>query len=221
MKHMILGAATSAAVMLAATQGFAATVIFDDFNDPQFTTDGPYAGVSNTDTIAFGAGTRTLTSENFTNNGNETAATTLEVVGGSISFSNQDQATGRGTVTYTNVGDLATVANPFFLFDVGAFDGVAMFRSEVADTLGGFSFYQELLTPVFDPKLFFSQFTGSADFNSVDTLVFSISTQGGVDSVDGSLNAIAVSAIPLPASAFLLIGGIGALGALRRRRKAA
>lgn len=44
--------------------------------------------------------------------------------------------------------------------------------------------------------------------------------KGRNDSYGGLLDTIEVSAVPLPASAFLLLAGVGALGAMKRRKKA-
>ncbi|MDB5661565.1 MAG: sorting protein [Cypionkella sp.] len=225
-----LGLAASAALLLTSAQAFAATVVFDDFNDNQLAVDEPYPGSTNTSTIAFGAGTRTLTAENVSNNGNDIGATTLAAVGGSLSFSNDDLSTGTGTVTYTNVGDISSGANPFFFFEVGFFDNVANFIATAVDALGNTSTYQEVLQAGFDPQLFFSEFSGTADFNNLSTLSFMVDTSnvpgfGAVPSVDGSLRSISigddgVSPVPLPAGGLLLLAGLGGLAALRRKARA-
>ena len=228
MRLFALGLATSALTLITSAQAFAATVIFDDFTVDQLAVDQPYPGSANTSTAAFGSGTRTLTAMNAANNGNATSATTLQVVGGSLSFSNNDLATGTGTLTYTNVGDISSGANPFFFFDVGVFDNIANFMASATDTDGNTSTYQEVIAPGFNPTLFFSQFMGSADFNSLDTLSFSIDTTdvpgfGAVPSVDGSLNSISINApvntVPLPAAGLLLLAGVGGLSALRRKKR--
>lgn len=220
LKKMALGVA--AAVMLSAAPSFAALVVLDDFDSaPQQAIDVPYTGVSNTSTVAYKSGDRTLTATNTSNNGFPVAATSLQISNGSLSFSNNDQATGSGMLSYTNVGNLILGPKPFFLFDVGYFDGIARFIASVTDTEGRSSTYSELLQPGFNPKLFFSQFTGTADFSLVDVLSFTIDTTGLLPNVDGSLDRISISAIPLPAGGLLLIFGLGGLAALRRKKAVA
>lgn len=217
LKKMAMGVA--AAVLLSAAPSLAATFVLDDFSTaPHRAVDEPFAGSSNVSSVAFRSGERILTAENTANNGFADAATTLAVAGGRLSFSNDDQATGRGTLTYTNVGDIVLGPKPFFLFDVGFFDGVANFFASVTDTMGRTSTYSELLQPGFNPRLLFSQFTGTADFNIVQELAFAIDTTGGVRGVDGSLERITISAIPLPAGGLLLVFGLGGLAALRRKK---
>ena len=220
MKSSALTLAATAAFFLSAVPSLAATVIFDDFTIEQIAADAPFPGAPTSSSVVFNDGERILTVDNTASVGNPTSATRLEVAEGSLSFSNNDRATGVGTLTYTNVGDISVGANPFFLFDVGFFDGVAQFFATAVDTLGGESTFSEILQAGFDPQLFFAEFTGNADFNSLSTLSFAISTTGGQISVDGSLNSISISAIPLPAGGLLLIAGLGGLAALRRKKRA-
>lgn len=223
MNMKFIGASTVAAMLMTAVPAVAATVIFDDFNTVQLAVDTPYSGSSNSSTIAFRSGTRTLTAENTSNNGNSVSATTLESISGALSFSNADKATGKGTLTYTNVGDISGGSNPFFFFNVGVFDAIADFSVTATDALGNISTYAEQLTPGFNPTLFFSEFTGGADFNNLATLSFMIDSTGTGARVDGSITSISISAVPLPATGLLLFGALGGAAVLRRRkaRKAA
>lgn len=229
MKLRIFGASAIAAMMLTAVPAMAATVVLDDFNDAQSAIDKPYSGSTSSNSIPYMTGTRTLTAEVTTfGSGDPQATTTLESGGGALSFSNKDGATGKGTLTYTNLGNIVLGAVPFFFFDVGVFDNVADFAVSVLDGSGGTSTYQEVLQTGFSPTLYFSQFTGSADFTDVAELSFMIDTTnvpefGAVTSVDGSLDRITISAVPVPASGLLLVTALGGVVALRRRkaRKAA
>ena len=222
MKSSSLTLAATAAFFLSAIPSLAATVMFDDFDtNPQLAVDGAGIGESNVSSVAFGTGQRILTATNSQQSGsNDIGDTQLEIDAGSLSFSNVAGATGSGELQYTNVGDISEGADPFFLFDVGYFDNVAQFTATAIDTDGNESTYTELLQPGFDPQLYFAEFTGSADFNDLATLSFSISTTGGQISVDGTLNSISISAIPLPAGGLLLIAGLGGLAALRRKKRA-
>lgn len=221
MKSSALQLAASAAFFLSAVPSLAATVIFDDFTDIQVAVDGPGGSESTSTSIVFGSGTRTLTATNTQQSGSSsTGDTRIEVDAGSLAFSNAAGARGRGEVQYTNVGDISIGANPFFLFGVGDFDRVAVFFAEAVDIFNNVSTYTELLQPGFDPQLFFSQFSPGADFNNLSTLTFAIDSTTTEDSVDGVLDSISISAVPLPAGGFLLIAGLGGLAALRRRKRA-
>jgi len=226
MNMKFLSAAAFATATMVAAPAMATTVIFDDFTGTQQAVDTPFPGSSNSDTVAFNSGTRTLNVTNIQNNGLDVAATSLQVASGALSFSNADQATGTGELVYTNVGDIQLDDDPsrsFFLFDVGVFDAVAQFSVTATDGNGFVSTFSETLLPGFDPQLFFSEFAGTADFNDIATLSFSIDSEnvpffGPQFALDGSLNSISIGAVPLPASGILLIGALGGVAAMRRRK---
>ncbi|QCO56854.1 VPLPA-CTERM sorting domain-containing protein (plasmid) [Pseudorhodobacter turbinis] len=230
MNVKFLGASVTAAMLMTAVPALAATIMFDDFSGNQTVVSQAYPGATDSSTVAFGAGTRTLTVNNVSNNGNATAATTLEIQSGELSFSNNDRATGTGTLTYTSVGDISNGSNPYMLFRLGTlgFDHAANFTATAIDTLGNVSTYFEVLVSGVDPKLFLSAFAGSADFDNIATLSFEIDSSavdgfGAVERVDGSITSIELSPVPLPASGLLLFGALGGAAAMRRRkaRKAA
>jgi hypothetical protein len=210
--------AATVGLLLSGTSALAVTIPFDDFVIHQLAVDKPYPGVTNTNSVPFNAGQRTLTAKNVFGNGTAIGATTMEVLDGELSFSNNQNATGTGTVSYSSVGDIAIGPNPFFFFDVGFFDGPANFIATAKDTFGNVGSYTEALVAGFDPYLYFSQFSGSVDFDSIDTLTFVIDTGGGTKGVDGSLKSISIGSIPLPAGGLLLLSGIGLLAVARKKR---
>ena len=233
MNMNFLGAAAVATAMLVAAPAVAATVVFDEFNAPdQFVEDLPNPGNSNSDSVAFGAGTRTLQVMATQFNTTPLGDASLEIGGGELAFSTAAGVTAMAKVIYTNVGDISTGANPYFFFDIGDFDNVSLFTVRAVDTNGNASVYSELLAPGFSPFLFFSQFAidmvtvgtgGLADFNTLAKLTFKINTTDLATNVDGTLKGIHLNAVPLPAAGFLLFGALGGMAALRRRksRKAA
>ncbi|EKE43272.1 hypothetical protein OCGS_2609 [Oceaniovalibus guishaninsula JLT2003] len=241
----LFGAAAAAAVMVSGAQAFAATLLIDDFSTVQSVSDVPSAGLTNASQAAgpgILGGFRDLQVSNTANNGNPTNATELEATGTSLAFNNNAQARGTGTVTYDGDDDPTTLnpfglggvnlnigTDPFFAFDVdsAAFDGNALFRLTAYDMLGNQVSYQETLAGGFETTLDFGSLTGDAgfDFGQVGALEFFISTEGTAISIDGVLNSISVQAgdtppvVPLPASALLLLGGIGGLSVMRARRR--
>ena len=242
MMRKILGAAASAAVLCTGAQAFAATLVIDDFSVDQRVQDTP-AFEPNASEVGGGmlGGFRDLSVTNTAADGSNLAATELNVTGGNLKFSNVAGARGEGTLTY-DVGDgdpnnvdtdglggvnLLIGTDPYFIFASPPsvpFDNVALFRATVWDVDGNTATYEELLDADYDPQLSFSEFAG-VDFSRIGALQFFISSTGTNDSVDGAVTQIEVRAgdiapIPLPASGLLLLGGMGGLSFLRRRKKA-
>lgn len=221
---------TAAAALLLTAPAFAATYTFDDFSTNQVAAD---TGPTPTSTVAGGPGTGFVSSDRvFTVSntqgsvGGSDEATKLEATGGFLQFSNDVGARGTGTVTYNGVGDMKADKNTgSFIFNITNFDNLADFTLAGLDASGNTLSYNEAITPLVSPVLKFSDITGSGvfDFSNVTSLSFTISSAMSADSVDGALNGIEVSVIPIPASGLLLFGALGGAAALRRRkaRKAA
>ncbi len=242
----LLGAAASVGILVSGTQAFAAVLTIDQFSNEQWVQDAPFGGNPNASQEASPTaigGFRDLAVENTKANGSNVATTELHVTGGNLKFSNVAGARGEGTVTYDGNDDPTSVnttglggqnlligSNPYFYFaepDDVKFDNFAFFRVNVWDMNGNTASYEENLTPAFDPRLFFSAFDTDAgfDFGNVGALQFFISSTNTADSVDGAITAIEVRAgdvneVPLPATGLLLIGAVGGLGLLRRRKNA-
>lgn len=223
MRSTTLAIATVAALGFTTVQAAAATLLLDTFDILQSVGDTPSSTIPSSSTIAFGSGTRTLEAVNFQNNGVSETATKFASSGGSLNFSNDNGSTGAGTLTYTNLGNIVLGSGTFFMFEVGEFDHIANFTVTVTDVLSNVSTYTEVLAPGFTDKLLFSEFTGTADFTNVASLSFMIDSQtvpgfGPQTKADGELLSVSISNVPLPASSLLLLGGLGGLMAMRRRK---
>lgn len=243
MNMKYLGAATAAALLLSGAQAFAATIVIDNFDDavPQSVSDEPSLGLMSmssrpADVIG---GVRTLTVENTDDglpDGDVDNATSLEVAGGLLSFSNKAGATGRGSLLFDAGGaglNLSASSGATFNFDVERFDNDANVEFSVTamDSAGTSIFFMENLMRGFSPILSFEEFRRFSDdfdsfnFGNISSLMFTVDTTGLTRSIDGQLDGITLNTedlapIPLPAAGFLLLGGLGGLAALRRRRKA-
>jgi hypothetical protein len=117
-----------------------------------------------------------------------------------------------------------------FLFEVVAVDLPGWYIEIRAwDTTGGFAEYTESLPAGGgNPFVPYAAFTGSIDWSQIGALQFFAQTGEGNDvpALDGAIGRISVegpdvSVVPLPATALLLLGGIGGLGAMRLRKRKA
>ena len=235
----VCGAALTAAALVGPSQGLAATVttVIDQFDSEQYVSDIPSAGLEQGSEVAAPTaigGYRDLYVNTFSSDLNATSA---RVDNGVLSFSNDALARGEGYVTWDGLdGDPLNVdedglgginliggMDPFFAFDVLAADHTLEFTFNVWDINGGFSSYFEQLPPIeqLETNLYFSQFTGDADFSQVGAL--QIFVNAPTTALDAAISSVTVQAtpgvIPLPASAFLLLGGLGGLATLRARRR--
>lgn len=239
-----LGTVASVALLVTGAPAFAATfLVIDSFADQQRVQDTPTNNPNNSQISAdVLGGYRDLAVRNTSANGSAEGATELHVTGGNLKFSNVAGARGEGFLTYDGNDDATSVdttglggvnflvgTNPYLFFsepeDV-KFDNTAFFRVTAWDMFGGEAVYEETLTAGYDPRLFLSQFTTTEGFNfgSIGALQFFVSSTNLADSVDGAiaqieLRADDVAPIPLPASGLLLLGGMGGLTFLRRRKK--
>jgi hypothetical protein len=151
---------------------------------------------------------------------------------GILSFSNDSLTRGFGCVTWdgseasadcndVDVDGLGGIdllsMGPGFDFEVIQVDHLLEFTMKVWDTAGVLSTYFEVIPPIEELETFlaFSQFDGSANFSSVGAI--QIFVNAPVDDLDGSIGEVSV--VPLPASALLLLGGLGGLSAFRARRR--
>ena len=108
----------------------------------------------------------------------------------------------------------------FFEFPGGILSGDVIGTSFTTEVVSGGTSgsYTEFLSPLTSPFTSFNRAEFSlVDFTNVTSLMF---TFDSVPSFDGTLNSISV--VPLPASALLLLGGLGgfaAFGSSKRRRR--
>ncbi len=228
MRSTIMALTAVAALGFSVSQVSAATLIVDSFDTNQSV--GDPNGVS-TSSVVGGmiGGTRTLDVVNTA--GSADNATTLDVAASQLFFSNKAGAEGIGTLFYNGggfgLGSLLagsnTVSKSFINFAVAFFDNdsnVDITVNGIDGNGGTISYFENVKGTGFSPNLRFKDFAGfmNFDFTDVASLEFIVSTDGLGPNIDGAINAISISAVPLPASSLLLLGGLGGLMAMRRRK---
>jgi hypothetical protein len=240
MKIGLLAATASVALLVGGTPLLAATLLIDNFDDEQRVEDAP--GIANQagPSANIMGGYRDLLAES---DALQAGATELGALNGFLEFNNDTQVTGRGWVTYDGANfvgndplnvdtaglggiDFFDGAGAGFLFDIVAVDLPGIFIEIRAwDIFNNMVTYAESLPDgggnPFVPLAAFSG--GPIDWNQIGALQFFAQTGEGSDvpALDGAIDSISVETgvVPLPASALFLLGGFGALGALRSRRR--
>ena len=240
MKNGLLAATASVALLVGGTPLLAATLLIDNFDDEQRVEDAPGVGNQVGPTANIIGGYRDLLAES---DAPQAGATELGALNGVLEFNNDAQVTGRGWVTYDGANfvgndplsvdtaglgglDFFDGAGAGFLFDIVAVDLAGIFIEIRAwDIFNNMVTYAESLPAgggnPFVPLAAFSG--GPIDWNQIGALQFFAQTgeNNGVPALDGAIGSISVETgvVPLPASALFLLGGFGALGALRSRRR--
>jgi hypothetical protein len=243
MNFRVLTAAVSAAVIGTTAPALAASILIDDFGTNQRVEDEPLS-TGNASQVSGGdiiGGYRDLLVQ--TDQGLE-AGSVLVARQGQLEFNNDVSVTGRGWVTYDgsnevggSAGNVATsglggidfLIGPEsltgFLFEIVDVDLPGFYiEIQAWDTFGGSSTFAETLPAGGgNPFVAFTQFVGNVNWSSIGALQFFAQTgpNSDVPALDGAIGRISVEVIPLPASALLLLGGMGGLGALRLRKKRA
>lgn len=236
----IMATAASAALLMGAGQAAAAVITIDTFDTPQAVADEPIVAPPQPQGSEVAAaeaigGWRDLYVE--TDDTGNTAATTLEAGGGVISFTNETFTTGRGSLTYDgNDGDPAAVdidglggldfftgplGTPGFFFEVITLDLPFVVEITAWDLSGAVTDFGGPVSASGTPFAPLTAFSNAAfDWNNVGALQISADSSG-TQKVDAAIGSITVDTgvIPLPASALLLLGGLGGLSAFGRRRK--
>ncbi|MFC3059620.1 VPLPA-CTERM sorting domain-containing protein [Paenirhodobacter populi] len=234
MKLRFAASVAGFALLASSLTASAASIILGDFNVEQYVEANPRQGqVSSSEVYSPSAvkvgGYRSLS---VTNANGRTGGTSLESADGYLDFSNSARTSGTGTVLWDGIGstglggvDLTDggTNNALFL-DVIFADANLTLSFSVTDTAGFTSTIsktvaESLLEPT-SLSFLFSDFSGSANFSSLNSisLILTGTTQGLDASIDTVYAASTLPAVPLPAAGWLMVGGLAALGVMKRRK---
>ena len=190
----------------------AATVSIDSFGTnqivqaPGLTNTNPNSNTTS-DTGAIG-GERTIYVERESGPLNITGA----VFGGSATVSTDSLTQGFAIFSWMpTAADLLDTSNDRVRIGVSSYDVDTVYDLAVNGTS-----VQRNVTSVGNLDFMFSEFSG-VEFSNVNSISLTISGPAGFDT---TFEFIEATTVPLPAGGLLLIGGLGALGAARRRKTA-
>ena len=232
LKHALY--ALLAAVTLPVGSAGAATIIIDEFIAPQTVVAVPGPGAVSSSEVKAPLSIGGYRDMRVVNNNRRTNGTTLEARDGALDFSNASRTSGTGTVTWNglrstglrglDVTDGGT--NDAVIFDVLFADAEVDLTFSVIDTRGRTSSYsyliKEALTRSSVVFFKFTDFAGTADLKSINSVSFTLS--GRTASVDATLDLLSFGQtpvpVPVPASGLLLGTAVLGAGMLRRRRGA-
>lgn len=233
MQPRVLATALATALAFGPVQASALPLLIDDFTASQRVSSIAGSGLTDTSQIAAPTALGGYRDLQVLTGGASIDATDLRTEAGILSFSNNALETGEGWITYDGDDDPGSVdttglgginfligPDPFFDFEVISSDALLYISVTAWDMSGNTAFYEETLPPLseLETTLPLSDFTlaGAFDWSSIGALQFYVQAPG--PNLDGALSEITLNAVPLPASALLLLGGLGGLAAFGARR---
>lgn len=237
MKFPFAAAAAGLVLLASPLVASASTIVLGDFNVEQYVEARPRQGqVSSSEVYSPAAsqvgGYRYMSA---TNSNGRSGGTSLLSSDGYLDFSNAARTSGTGTLLWDGLGSVGLggvdltdrgTNNALFL-DVVFADANLTLSFSVTDTHGATStLTQTVSQTLVDPTsmaFLFDDFTGSADFTSLNSisLILSGTTQGldaTIDTVYAASTLSPLPAVPVPAAGWLMLGGLMALGTLKRRK---
>lgn len=229
----------AAALLASALSANAATIVIDRFDTEQYVEAVSRTGFASSSEIyapndAEVGGYRYMT---VTNNTGRSNGTSLHAGEGYLDFSNGSRTSGTGTVVWdgmgsTGIGGLDLTdsgTNDALILDVISADASLILTFTVRDTFGAIASLTQSAAETLDEPLslafLFSDFSGSVDFTSLDSI--SLTLSGTAAALDATIDLFyagstqPVAAVPVPAAGLLLAGGIAALGVAKRRKRQA
>jgi hypothetical protein len=217
----VAGAVTGAVMALGAVAANAYTIDFTD------------SGTGTTGSLFGGSVSWTMTASGVLNNsqafdGISTPATSAS----GLSFQTDGYGVGRNDdeiTTFPNgrqewikvVFSAPVMVNALYFLDLFIAPNGSSQEIAVATINGGFPIVNINAVDVFNRQLGGFASTSFAPILVSEIFFTVLSSNDSVGFADGALAGIGIAPVPVPAAGLLLLGGLGGLAALKRRRKAA